>query len=214
VSGTRPCTHCGAEFTVFVDYQAQTTCGISCAKSAAFLDARRIRMLGASTPVHFPTCTWCGDLFTARQRNAVRCLGPSCTPPARPAVTVTCSECGEPFVTTRWTTRPDSLRFCSRQCSHRHHGRNARHRRRQRTRTTGVNVSRAAVFARDGWRCQLCGRKVRRDVNPHHPLAPSIDHIVPLSAGGRHEPGNVQTAHMRCNIVRGAVGPAQLRWLP
>ncbi len=36
------------------------------------------------------------------------------------------------------------------------------------------------------------------------PLAPVIDHIVPLDAGGLHEPANVQCAHFLCNSKKGA----------
>jgi 5-methylcytosine-specific restriction endonuclease McrA len=38
-----------------------------------------------------------------------------------------------------------------------------------------------------------------------------LDHIVPLSRGGTHEPSNVQLAHYGCNSKRGAKGPAQMR---
>lgn len=59
------------------------------------------------------------------------------------------------------------------------------------------------LFERDGWRCQLCGRKVRQDVAFPHPMAPVIDHIIPLSVGGTHEYRNVQTAHAACNNRKG-----------
>jgi hypothetical protein len=60
-------------------------------------------------------------------------------------------------------------------------------------------IFRVKVFERDGWRCHLCGKKVRRDVRPRHPLAPSLDHVIPLSRGGLHEYTNVRCAHLRCN---------------
>lgn len=72
-------------------------------------------------------------------------------------------------------------------------------------------VYRSKIFERDGWRCQLCRKPVRRTAVVPHPLAPTLDHIVPLAAGGLHEPANVQTAHFICNSVRGAGGVAQLR---
>ncbi|NEA63940.1 HNH endonuclease [Streptomyces sp. SID12488] len=31
------------------------------------------------------------------------------------------------------------------------------------------------------------------------PMAPTLDHIVPLARGGSHEPANVQAAHFLCN---------------
>lgn len=68
-------------------------------------------------------------------------------------------------------------------------------------------VSRRKIFERDGWRCQLCGKPVKRDAVVPHPLAPTIDHIVPVRppAGapkGTHEPANVHCAHYRCNNLK------------
>lgn len=53
------------------------------------------------------------------------------------------------------------------------------------------------VFERDKWRCHLCGRKVSR----RHA---SIDHVVPLSKGGAHSYANCKTAHLKCNMSKGA----------
>jgi 5-methylcytosine-specific restriction endonuclease McrA len=71
-------------------------------------------------------------------------------------------------------------------------------RRRARLRAAFVApVDRQVVFERDGWVCGICGQGV-------DPLTASVDHIVPLAAGGTHEPSNVQTAHMACNRQKGA----------
>lgn len=35
-------------------------------------------------------------------------------------------------------------------------------------------------------------------------LAPTLDHIIPLAAGGTHEPSNCQCAHFSCNSAKGA----------
>lgn len=53
-----------------------------------------------------------------------------------------------------------------------------------------------AIYARDGGICQLCGTPVQR-------TAATLDHIVPLSRGGTHEPANVQIAHGPCNSRKG-----------
>ena len=66
-------------------------------------------------------------------------------------------------------------------------------------------VSAEAIYERDGWRCQLCGLLVRRGTE-------SLDHIVPLSFGGRHDTSNLQLAHRTCNQRRSNRGPAQLRF--
>jgi 5-methylcytosine-specific restriction endonuclease McrA len=58
-------------------------------------------------------------------------------------------------------------------------------------------VNRELVAKRDGWRCGICGKKVTRRTW-------SLDHIVPLAAGGEHSHRNVTLAHRRCNCARGA----------
>jgi 5-methylcytosine-specific restriction endonuclease McrA len=51
-----------------------------------------------------------------------------------------------------------------------------------------VPLSRRAVFARDGHRCQYCNR-----------AAENIDHIVPRSRGGEHAWENVVASCRSCN---------------
>lgn len=61
------------------------------------------------------------------------------------------------------------------------------------------------VFARDGWKCQLCGVDTpRRLRGSYEPNAPELDHIVPLSKGGGHTWANVQCACRACNSAKGA----------
>lgn len=55
------------------------------------------------------------------------------------------------------------------------------------------------VFERDGFRCQICGRKTRGVVPQLR--APTVDHIVPLSKGGSHTYDNLQCACYRCNCM-------------
>lgn len=61
------------------------------------------------------------------------------------------------------------------------------------------------IFDRDGWRCGICGGHVDPAVRWPDPWSASLDHIVPMSLGGPHRPDNVQCAHLRCNILKGAV---------
>ena len=66
------------------------------------------------------------------------------------------------------------------------------------------------IFMRDGWRCQICGGKIRQYKKTPHPHSPTIDHIIPLAAGGTHERKNVQAAHFICNSEKGTRGNDQL----
>src|SRR3954467_12890468 len=52
-------------------------------------------------------------------------------------------------------------------------------------------LSRGAVFARDDYRCQYCGR-----------TADSIDHVMPRSRGGEHIWENVAAACRPCNLAK------------
>lgn len=66
------------------------------------------------------------------------------------------------------------------------------------------NVDFNAVFERDEWICQLCLDPV--DSNPKwpEPMSPSADHVIPIAKGGGHNVENLQLAHLRCNISKGA----------
>jgi HNH endonuclease len=58
------------------------------------------------------------------------------------------------------------------------------------------------------------GTTSARSLGPD-PLSKSLDHLIPLSRGGTHEPANVSLAHLRCNVSRGAGRkPAQLWLIP
>lgn len=65
-------------------------------------------------------------------------------------------------------------------------------------------VSYAAILARDGPVCGICGGAVdRADL--------SFDHIIPLSKRGPHVEWNIQVAHKVCNSRKGAkLKPGQL----
>jgi hypothetical protein len=113
-----------------------------------------------------------------------------------------CVECGESFVM-RGVRSTFGYRHCSPRCGKRSERRAYRERRRARVRG-GERVYRLAVFERDGWKCQLCGKQVARGEVVPHPLAPTLDHILPVSVGGSHVLANVQTAHFICNSRKGA----------
>lgn len=66
------------------------------------------------------------------------------------------------------------------------------------------DVDPTTLFERDGWRCHICGKKCRQDVDGLHPQAPTIDHVIPLSKGGEHSYKNTACAHRRCNVSKGA----------
>ncbi|MCP3017292.1 HNH endonuclease [Nocardiopsis dassonvillei] len=60
-----------------------------------------------------------------------------------------------------------------------------------------------SIYERDAWTCHLCKQKIDKTVKAPEPKAPSIDHLVPLSLGGKHERANVAAAHFGCNARKG-----------
>ena len=50
------------------------------------------------------------------------------------------------------------------------------------------------ILRRDGFKCQICGITASDGANLH------VDHIVPVSKGGKTEPSNLRTLCERCNM--------------
>lgn len=120
---------------------------------------------------------------------------------------ITCAQCGVQFIG-KWTSKCPACVAAN----YRETKRRGKRRRRAALKGVAIEPYRAVdVFARDGWRCHLCGRMTRRTAKVPHPKAPTIDHIIPISAGGGDTPDNVATAHFECNWRRGDGGVAQLR---
>lgn len=155
-------------------------------------------------------CTGCGKRFHQMRLGGKYC-GETCRTAAyawEPSVRP-CVACGEDFTADKWQ------RVCSEGCAAevaRKHRRVAKSRRRARLR--GVkhdSIDPLKVFARDGWKCQLCGVSTpQRLRGTMQDRAPELDHVVPLAAGGSHTWGNVQCACRRCNNVKGANPMGQL----
>lgn len=103
-----------------------------------------------------------------------------------------CACCGRPF----WSLPKG--RFCSPACG----ARASRWRRQQRLRSGRQAEAFAPwqVFVRDGWKCYLCGIATPMGlVGRLAPNAPTVDHVVPLARGGRHEFANTRCACRECN---------------
>lgn len=77
-----------------------------------------------------------------------------------------------------------------------------------------LEVDRIEIFKRDNYICQLCGKLTDKTVGYRHSLYPTIDHIIPLSKGGTHEPDNVQTAHKGCNSSKGNRNAIAINYVP
>lgn len=64
-------------------------------------------------------------------------------------------------------------------------------------------ISLEKLFDRDGGICWLCGKACDIEADPNSNNYPSIDHVVPISLGGKDEWQNIKLAHRICNSLRG-----------
>lgn len=65
-----------------------------------------------------------------------------------------------------------------------------------------VRFSRRNVLLRDGCRCQYCGKEFTSSFL-------TLDHVVPLSQGGKTQWDNVVTACKTCNVKKGNRKPSE-----
>ena len=123
---------------------------------------------------------------------------------------IICKECGNQFIPEYGNKK---RLFCSTECC----GKNARRCRRQKERARLRNakieiVNATEIFIRDGWKCQLCGKKLKpKHRGTYRDDAPELDHIIPLSMGGDHSRNNTQCACRKCNSEKGGVERGQMR---
>jgi 5-methylcytosine-specific restriction endonuclease McrA len=62
----------------------------------------------------------------------------------------------------------------------------------------------AEIAERDGFTCGICSTPVNMLLRRPDRWSPTIDHVVPIAAGGDDTRANVQLAHFGCNSRKGA----------
>src|SRR6266542_345042 len=217
----RHCEVCGREYRP--TYRDQRTCGRACGLELQYRKGRNRKAPQASR-IFYCDCVQCGVLFVAR-REKQRACNKECgkrfalaklnakhqqQAAIRTAIYRTCPECSRAFVANERSLQQQSgrlRRFCSRRCSvrwiGRQHGRSGDHR--ERARRLGVAyepINPQEIYERDGWRCQLCRRRVSRKLKYPHLMCASLDCIIPMSLGGGFVKANVQLAHFLCNSLK------------
>lgn len=176
------------------------------------VDQRRIQGLKAVDRV--VACRRCSVEFQVSDSRALFCSR-KCKDQSYKEAAKAERESRKPVRACVWcgTAMPKTMRadakFCSSACNEVAHRRTRNYRRRQ-----GADAPRRPheeplvrfidIAERDKWLCRLCGGRVGRRRSHPDPLCASLDHIVPLSAGGDNEPTNLQLAHLRCNLSKGA----------
>ena len=214
----KTCTKCGESRSVSEFYvQDKRTGRLNPWCKACYREWYRNR--GGYTTTRTAECIWCHKSFetpyarskfcstTCKQSSAAsRRRGNGAIKPERK-----CPWCGKPV--------PVSMRidakFCSEECSsHAHSGTRklAQRAGRERRNPDAGLLDRNAIAERDKFRCGICGGRVDMTLSHPDPMYGSIDHIVPVAAGGTDDPANLQLAHLRCNLSkRDRGGGEQLR---
>ena len=103
----------------------------------------------------------------------------------------------------------DRQKYCSKQCCKRANNKIKEIRRRMKCKG-GDNITLEALVRRDGYVCYICGLAVNdKDYIERDGTIiagnyyPSIDHVKPISYGGKHVWSNVRLAHRICNTIKG-----------
>lgn len=71
--------------------------------------------------------------------------------------------------------------------------------RRQKVRT-GLKITHEELAERDNFVCHICGETVDMSLPRTSKLGATIDHVVPITRGGRDELDNLKLAHWVCNV--------------
>ena len=119
------------------------------------------------------------------------------------AALIPCSDCGVMFKRSNIYTRCTSCATARRRASEQ--------RRRDVIRDGDKNINWRTLGPRDSWCCHICGRKVRQvPGTAAEPFGATVDHLLPITDGGRHVWANVKIAHRVCNLARSTGGTVQL----
>ena len=119
------------------------------------------------------TCARCGSVWS-KGRSATRDLCASCLP----------------VPPSRVMERPGRINTANKM----------------RARAFGVefeDVDILRLYEDAGWLCWLCDGAVDPTLPATDPMAPSLDHKIPLSRGGGHVLANCALAHRDCNVRKG-----------
>lgn len=176
---------------------------------------------GRKTPAKATAlCEGCGEQFLTSK--GARFCSDKCSGRFRAgwSNTAACEECGNTFgrdsvpfvgVCSETCRRAKDVRLTQQRVSrlketleYRERRRLAQQRRRVKIRSGKIeSFSFVEIAERDEWVCSLCRQPVLRSLKWPHPFSPSLDHTVPVAAGGHHTRDNVTLAHLRCNMIKG-----------
>jgi 5-methylcytosine-specific restriction endonuclease McrA len=215
------CKNCGKE------YKPKSSDRINYCSRECYFESIKVEYVdgyveGSSCRVYFNKCLYCGKIKVSERAGKYcsdKCYRADSKEETRERSrnrnmeltdwdrVRTCAECGKKF--TKESYGKKGLRcFCSEECArsaNRRIRKNLKYKRRARVKEALVDrgITIEKLFVRDHGRCAICGRKLKiSDVVPSK-YAPTVDHIIPLSRGGKHAWYNVQLACFLCNSMKG-----------
>ena len=209
---TRACLVCGEVFTARGKGYHRRYCSDKCSSKAEHIKRNTKRRDNAP----LLPCAFCGKQFKklgTRKYCSSECYIEAKRPIERIDICPMCK--------TEITLRGNKHKYCSKKCADKAqekvYRKNSTTRRALRKTNGHVEkINPEDIFNRDGWKCQLCGKKVSKGLyktkgTKRHAGAPSLDHIVPLSRGGEHTKINVQCTCYACNMKKNNKIKGQMR---
>lgn len=214
------CQHCGKPFWK-PDAFRKKYCSIECQNAER---RSRSKPKEKPTPHYSRECAWCGKPFETNFKNKKYCC-PECGYEGSKKLQrdqwaadyiprkIVCKECGTEFITE--CGNKHSV-FCCKNCAEKYERRAEHKTSRHKAYMRGVKANREKqlatafieevsydeLFHRDHGSCRVCGLPVVYDKFADNNWSGTIDHIIPLSAGGEHSMSNCQLAHRICNSLK------------
>lgn len=220
------CKRCGCDFSQTIN--KRMFCGHRCSALWTYEHSARNgqgkraeesrRLAKQARAAAMPTCVVCGSHHRAGRCESVcgRCAMhvSSARAVGDAGFVYSCRDCGRMIVRQRRhggalcrTCKNANDRALAKEIKRRR-----KHIKRDRSGKPSERFSSLEVFNRDGWSCQLCGVGVRRYKRKRNASdEATVDHIIPLSRGGRHVMANCQCACRDCNTAKGSKREGQTR---
>lgn len=214
------CIECGGQIVQPERGRPRVFCSNECKARTHNRRGNRRRLPLRDTAPEPRRCAFCNEEFVPRRRDQIYCPDRWCGQyayaarkkagePLRQVEQVkTCHECGAEF-----TAFNSNARWCSQTCRNRHTG---RVRSRRRGPVQSEPYTDREIFERDNWTCHLCGGSIDPELSRTDWMGATIDHVVPIAAGGSDTRDNVAAAHWKCNHEKRerALGQVRSRQLP
>ena len=225
----RICEYCKKSYVNKRSADGNRYCSRKCANHVNLHIAKALTdkvIIGRHSSVYFRKCDICSSSYAARHHKQITCLNSECRRLKRNMLSaiysfklssskkvvkdITCVECGKEFKNNYGDKRSV---YCSIKCSRKKFRRINEAKKRNLIRCVTVeNVDPLKVFARDNWKCCLCGVSTpKKKRGSYDDNAPEMDHIISLAEGGEHSYKNVQCCCRKCNQNKGATTKGQFR---